>query len=240
MQATRVARRPATFRRGSPVWLDFFDAAGIPQSLPAVLEDVGPEGLTLRPPRHAEGALRLEPGTELTLWTGRDPRGLVAMVRLLSLQPGSPPTLFTTVPDPVRTMTVRRLYRVDTDLAVAGPAWPEGARLVNISGNGGLVALEHRHTAPVAPNLPALWSIVELHAALPPAGEPLSLRAKVVRLHTAPDLTRFGVQFLDVSRRQREQIVRYVLRRLYDARRMGGAAGTDGPAATDGAVGEGR
>lgn len=199
----RMAAR--SFRPGSLVWVDFFDEAGLEQSVPVVLEEARPDGFVLRASGPPHQALRVEPGAELTLWQDRHPQSLVAAVRLVCMRPDDPPRLVTTPPARVQTMTLRHFHRVQALLDAYGidpPGWR--GTVLNVSANGCLVELSGGAG-------PGAWETLQFALQLPGGEEPLVLRGKVVRTVRAAGRLRLGVMFGDVPRRQRERLVEFVL-----------------------------
>lgn len=146
---------------------------------------------------------RIKPGSIICLHQDADEITYIARVRVLAVEDRKSMVLLKTqIPRTVESLRARRYCRVDTRLPILVNGVP--GRIVNLSATGALV-------------LSAFEGLVdeevELKFKLAPDTEPLEVDARIVRIEE----TLFGKQnraamdFLDISQKQQEAIIKYIL-----------------------------
>jgi hypothetical protein len=178
----------------------------------ALVEDAGPGGLWLRLLGGREPPPSLRAGARCGLVSHAGREALAATVVVQEVRAGVPPIVVTGPPSGVRLVGRRGFYRVDVDLPTQGPGWR--GRVVNLSGSGCLMAIERGGPVGVGTTLR-----LALH--LPTRPEPLWVDGRVVRTRRLVMGHAVGVEFVDLSRRDQDELVRYVTRRQSELLRKG-------------------
>lgn len=200
------------FAPGSQARVRVVDTAGTHQSFRVLVEDVLPSGMTLRVLTRTAAAAHLPPAARLTLLRYSQRQAHATTVRLRELRDGEPALLLTSPPGELSSQPQRYLYRVDVDLRAEGPGW--SGRVSDLSGSGCLLAL--RSGPPLR-----LGSLLRFSLHLPAAEAPVPVSAEVVRRVTRDGIQTLGLEFVRLTRRQQDAIVRYVYRRQAELLRQG-------------------
>ena len=201
-----------SFRPGSVARIRVTDEAGVTQACRVLVEDAVPRGMVLRvlSPRFPVAALTV--GAPVTLLRHNRLHALASSVRLREIRAGEPTILVTDVPLAVERGTHRDLFRVDVDLPANGEGW--GGRIVNLSGSGCLLVIEDGER-------PVPGDPIRMSVRLPSLPAPIDLWGEVVRSPGVGAIRSVGIQFVGLTRRQADDLVRYVTRRQSELLRRG-------------------
>ena len=210
-----VVSEPAglgAFPPGCSARLQRLRSDGTSEVFRVFVEDAAVDGLTLRLVGGRRPTGGLGAGARLALVRHTPRAALAGAVRLREVRWGDPPILLTDVPDGVKPVTHRHLFRVAVDLPVHGDGWK--GRIVNLSGSGCLIRVE-RGTAPPT------GGSVRLVVSLPGLAGPLALQGEVVRRPRVAAANAVGIEFVALGRREQDELVRYVSRRQSELLRKG-------------------
>ena len=177
-----------------------------------LVADLTPEALLVQAPTHRGVVVHIDAGRRLELSVRRDTSAFHSTVAMIGLEQGTPPLLRLGRPDTWAETSQRDFFRVDVDLPVRTSAGV--GRLTNLSGGGGLLALN-------APPYPEPGATLQLTLALPGGDTPLALTAVVVRVFDQEGSVRFGLSFRSPDRRVQDRLVRYVAVRQREMLRLG-------------------
>jgi c-di-GMP-binding flagellar brake protein YcgR len=224
-----AAPAPATaiadlFPVGAPLTLEF-ERDDTPQALASRVEDGGQAGLTVGMPLRTGMVVLIPVGASVNVVVRRPDAAYALPTRVAAHRHSPLPLLDLTPTGPARRLQRRTYVRLPllltptrlTLLAADGAAAaPVAAVIVDLSGGG--VRLRGRQPFVVGQRL-------RLEAALPEPGGALAVTLAVVRIDAVPAergvVHEAGCCFLDLTERERDRLVRFVLQRQAQQARNG-------------------
>ncbi|OGS70435.1 MAG: hypothetical protein A2Y96_00430 [Firmicutes bacterium RBG_13_65_8] len=187
------------------------DHTGHAHAIYSFILEARPDELVLRAPVDCDGPVKLQPGTEITLWRYRGAATYVTAVTVVAERPGEPPLLVTTSPSDTRELVSRKYFRVQAEIPFRTGHLKGQVR--DISGAGILAA--------VPPGSLSRGQTYPVDIELPGSKGPAAVQARVVRVLSGAEEDLAGMCFEHIDEKTREEIIHYVFRRQRELIRLG-------------------